>query len=558
MILILISWIYIIFSTINLGVLLNKVTQLKNTNFVICSLLGLFTTTILASFWAIFGRINIEFHLFLLVLNGILFLKLKSEVLVIYKLFFRQLKSLSRSLKIILTIISFLILAQCAAVPYIIDNESYYIQTIKWINNYGFVKGLANLHLSLAQTSGWHITQSAYNFSFIYKNFNDLSGFCLLLGNIFAISHLNSFFKTKEKNALIIGLLPLSNVFLFPFISSPSTDLPVYILSFIIFYLFIKDYNNISIETFNLIAIFVFFIVYIKVTFIAITLILLFLFFKHRTLKITTSIIIGSLVVLLFLTKNTLISGYPLFPITTNPFSFDFQIPESIAHFYYDENRRDSFAITKIQFEQMSPFGIFKIWLCRPFLDGIINKLIIVLIIIMPFFIKLFFNKKYFWSLYTVFLFHVTLLLLSSPQYRFFMNFVLLFLLMIISLILNNEKKIITTLYLSVLIVAITLFIPINLSVLTKNTNLTNNSIFNIDEIFHPHKNSKFDIKYKTIKNGNLEFNSPVNNSFFWETGDGRIPCVSQNQIEYFEKYYKIAPQMRTINLKDGFYAKSL
>ncbi|WP_232067418.1 hypothetical protein, partial [Flavobacterium bizetiae] len=69
MILIVISWIYILFTTINLGFLTDKIVKLKNQNFVITSILGLFSVTLLASIWAIFGRINIEFHIFLLLLN---------------------------------------------------------------------------------------------------------------------------------------------------------------------------------------------------------------------------------------------------------------------------------------------------------------------------------------------------------------------------------------------------------------------------------------------------------------------------------------------------------
>ncbi|HEU4789076.1 MAG TPA: hypothetical protein VFS71_05285, partial [Flavobacterium sp.] len=194
MVLILLSWIYIFFSTINLGFVTDRILRLKNQNFVIHTVLGLFTTTIFTSIWAIFGRVNFEFHIVLLFVNLVVFLKFQKEIQLIYKLFFEQLLSLTTPLKIALGIIVILILAQSASIPYILDNESYYIQTIKWINEYGFVKGLANLHFFLAQTSGWHILQSAYNFSFLYDKFNDISGFCLLLGNTFSIIKLNDYF----------------------------------------------------------------------------------------------------------------------------------------------------------------------------------------------------------------------------------------------------------------------------------------------------------------------------------------------------------------------------
>jgi len=49
MALIVISWIYILFTTINLGFVTNKIIGLKNQNFVITSILGLFSVTGLAS-----------------------------------------------------------------------------------------------------------------------------------------------------------------------------------------------------------------------------------------------------------------------------------------------------------------------------------------------------------------------------------------------------------------------------------------------------------------------------------------------------------------------------
>lgn len=69
-----------------------------------------------------------------------------------------------------------------------IDNESYYIQTIKWLDKYGLVKGLANLHVYLAQQSGFHILEAALNFDSVYDRFNDLSAFYLLIGVVWRVT----------------------------------------------------------------------------------------------------------------------------------------------------------------------------------------------------------------------------------------------------------------------------------------------------------------------------------------------------------------------------------
>jgi hypothetical protein len=149
-------------------------------------------------------------------------------------------------------------------------------------------------------------------------------------------------------------------------------------------------------------------------------------------------------------------------------------------------------------------------------------------------------------------------LFLSSPQYRFFMNAILLFTFLIAATILNTQRKIVVSLYCSVILLATLLMVPLNLSVFTTNVHLKNNSTFSVSEIVFPHSNSKCDFHYQSIKNGNLLYNSPLNNTFFWGTGDGPLPCVNKDQLKYFEVYYKIKPQMRTTHLKDGFYAKNL
>lgn len=83
-------------------------------------------------------------------------------------------------------------------------------------------------------------------------------------------------------------------------------------------------------------------------------------------------------------------------------------------------------------------------------------------------------------------------------------------------------------------------------------------SNFSSKNIIFPYKNSKYDTAFEPIVNGNLKYNSPIENSFFWGSGDGDLPCVNKDQIAYFEKYFYTKPQLRTKHLKDGFYPKKV
>lgn len=558
MILILLSWIYILFTTINLGFFLDKILKLKVKNFAVISILGLFSTTIIASIWAIFGRINFEFHIAILLLNFLLIVFNTSQILYVYRNFFYEVKNLEKSLKLFFGFITFFIIAQCASIPYAIDNESYYIQTIKWINEFGFVKGLANIHFFLGQTSGWHIAQSAFNFSFLYDKFNDLSGFCLLLGNIFAIQKLNDYFKNQKKTNLIIGLFPLANVFLFQFISAPSPDIPIYVFTFVIFAYFLENYRKLNNETFNLISILVLFSLYIKTTAIGLCILpIIILLQNYKEIKIYKITLFSILIFGLFVAKNTIVTGFPLFPITKNfGFVADYQIPEKIAVLYYSLTKYFAYSLTENQFNQMSVWEVFLRWISMPKLHGLFNKLSLFLVIFTPIILYRFFNQRRFWILYFIMSVQLLLLFLSSPQYRFFMNFILFFSFLWMTIFITKKKTILILLGFSILATAFVLFIPMNLKSLARNEHAVTTSNFSIVNSIFPYQNSKYETDFEIIENEKFYYNSPKNIDFFWGTSDGEIPCVNKKQIDYFDRKYNVKPQMRSDNLKDGFYAK--
>ena len=560
MLLIIISWIYIAFSTINLGVGLDKLMKNSSNSMVITIVKGLFTTTLLASFWAIFGRISIEFHSFLVVLNLVLFYTLKAEITNTYKLFAIQFGQLSKSLQLYLVIIALLIVAQCASIPYIIDNETYYIQTIKWLNEYGLVKGLANLHIFFGQTSGWHITQSVFNFSFLYSNFNDLSGFCLLLGNLFAVEKLNNYFINPNKNYLLIGLLPIANVLLFQFVSAPSPDLPVYILSLMAFLLFVENYNSITKTNFTNLTIIVLFLFYIKpTTFLLLVLPLIFLLKEHQLVRHTffPSFTVGLIVLGLFITKNSILTGYPLFPLTTlHSKNYDFRVPIEMVEFYFNQQRLYRFFLTNEEFHALTFWEKCNKWIVMEKISGIFNVLSLILVVIIPFFIRKYFHQKAYWIVYCIMVVQLIVLLCTSPQFRFFIHFNLFFLFLIAASFRPQKKYILLGLILSVVLVSIALFFPIKYSYLTQNRLIMENSRFSKRNTVFPYQNTKLNTDFYAVKNGNLTYHSPDATTFFWANGNGELPCVNAIQIDYFGARFHYVPQLRTTQLQDGFYSK--
>jgi len=556
MLLILISWCYILFTTLNLGFAFNKITKLKSTNFFHFVFLGLFSTTILASFWAIFGRINFEFQLFLLLINGIVIFKYKPQIGIICNAFLWQIANVSRSLKWFMLIVFLLILAQSASASHIIDNETYYIQTIKWLNEYGFVKGLANLHIFLGQTSGWHIAQSAFNYSFLYPNFNDLNGFCLLFANVFAILKLDTIKKDRKKSILFIAFLPFANLLFFQFISAPSPDFAVYILSLFLFFYFVKRFYTITPKSFNLIVVLVLFIIYSKITAFPIAIlpiVLLLLNFKKIISKIRISVILTLVVLFLFIAKNVILSGYPLFPSLyfKDCIALDYSLPTEIQHFWFNTAKLYDVTVSSSEFHQLDNVTIFTKWLFYSKMDIVFNCLIMLILLITPVFLWRLKNKMSYWILYGAMVLQLVVLFLSSPQYRFILHFVLFFGLLLFSHLIKHKKTIVLLLFASLIPVAFTIFSPIK----TTTAIAFENKCFKLENVIFPCKNSNIEASYSHAKIGNLSYFSPDKKTYIWVTSEGNLPCLNTKQLEYLKKKLGYIPQQRSANLKDGFYS---
>jgi len=179
----------------------------------------------------------------------------------------------------------------------------------------------------------------------------------LVTRNYFSIFKLNSYFDNENKSYLIVGLFPLSSVLLFQFISAPSPDLPVYVLSFIVFFYFLEHFKEAPSQKFNTIVILSLFILYIKPTAIALLMVpMVFLIqnFKILKPKLFPSFVFCLLILALFITKNLIISGYPFYPTQLLSFrTYNFAVPKELVSFFltkpnstvFSNQSRISFAI---------------------------------------------------------------------------------------------------------------------------------------------------------------------------------------------------------------------
>lgn len=390
MLLILINWIYCFFICLGIGSFANSFLFQKNLNLFQQVLMGLFFQMLLTHFVAFFLPINFTFYCLNTIIASLGVCINFNSLKTVLKKSIQTLKKWSFQNKILLILLSLIILMQSATAPFTVDNETYYVQTIKWLNEYGFVKGLGNLHLLLGQMSGWHILQSSFNFGFHSDCLNDLNGFLMLLFSVYFLHHFNKYFKTFKPEDLFLGLLPVCNIIFFQFINSPSPDLPVFLIFQLVIYLFYTNFYEYKNDILFLFALCLF-LVLIKATVIPILLLPIILIVKHQLFKkeMQSVFVLGLISFLLFTLKNYIVTGFVLFPthLFESYFNPDWKIPIELQSLFYQ--KKAAFPqIKPSEFENISILELIKIWFNSPGLKGFFNKLIIILLFIFPFLLK--------------------------------------------------------------------------------------------------------------------------------------------------------------------------
>lgn len=537
MLILLVYWfILFLFASLS-GIALQNTFGLSKTNMSFTLLFGIIFQTLFLSLCAFFFRINYEIFIVNCFIQLLFFFKYKTEFSTFCKLLF---KSFSKNQTYLFLGLTLLIALKSAQLPTIFDNESYYIQTIKWLNEYGFVKGVANVHPFLGQFSFWHVLQSGFNAEFISASLvplqiNDINGFILLIGIYYFIQkHIK-----KAFNWSFFGIVFL--VFYYQFIDSPSPDLPILVLSAIIFNEFIENSNEIKST-----LLFIIFMIFIKVTIAPILLIALIYLWKNKT-SIPyfgiISIVFGSI----WIAKNVIITGFPLFPLTFIVTKFDWKMSLSVIKKLTQLTIDAGYSENVVKTVNLSMFEKLNLWFHLGGINAVFNKGILFLFVIIPF-TKFFKTNKNFIFLYFILLVQFLFLLVTSPQYRFFLPTFILFSTVIIyevSIYLKFPRRKLVVVF-SLLLISINLFFDV------KNTN--DNSSFHLSQLIIPESNTKYkNIEFEKKSIENFNYNN-VKLPNLHETSNGDLPCVNDKLY----KYYKCFPQQRTNDMKDGFYAKEL
>jgi len=528
MLFVLLIWLLNISIVLSLGNILNSLLFKKDKrmpDFVLIN--GLFAYML--SIWVVlyFRGLGLNIQLFF-VLFSFLYLFFHPELLIEIK---NSLKNLSYHSKACLFLIGIVSLMLSSATSSIRDNETYYIQTIKWANEYGFFKGIINIHPFLGQFSGWHILQSGLNFPYKNYAFNDLNGLFFFIFVFYWLLQTQK--KTREREYWLV-LFPISSIFLIFFIDSPSPDLAVILLSFIVFDLFIKNYKRLNFLLFVEMLLLSGFSFLIKPTAIITLFLVLILWIHHyKQMRKKSLIIMLSFLFIMFLwgTKNYVITGYVFYPFhfMGNLFKPEWQYPQELMHYMSQLGKEENRALhfnSQIFYE-------FLEWLRQPGVHQVINSFFILLLILFP--LILLFKKqsdiylKPYWVIYLVGVSYFGTILFISPNFRFFLA---IFLFLLLSLILFLVPK-----------SFLKPWIAINwIFFLFMGFWLSFHHHFTYKNLLFPQSVSSIKAPFSTKNKKDLQYHYPADKQLFWETGNAPLPAVQPRQIFFFKKYFGFVP----------------
>lgn len=225
------------------------------------------------------------------------------------------------------------------------DTALYHAQAIRWIETFPAVPGLGNLHFRFAYNSNWLVLNALQSFSFLGNgiSYHVLNGFFLMLFLIYMLSGLKPLIENKLTVPAILKLflLPIGIYMYLNGSSSPGTDTPAILLIWIVTTYFLEfddkkenQFHFIVLSLFSIIC----YMVTIKLSSIPLLIIPFFLIIinlcKVKPILLIQTGLISLLILLPWIIRNYIISGYLIYPIAlTGFFNPDWKMPKSILEY---------------------------------------------------------------------------------------------------------------------------------------------------------------------------------------------------------------------------------
>ena len=388
MVSVVLSWIIILLPTYIIGYgvghALNKSDQSRYWSTDLYIAIGLCFLTVYAQVFSLFYKVSI---LACLVLSIITFLFLVYDLKHGFIAALRFKKSAINAI-----ILGLLFWGTIATVYYTslspehYDTALYHAQAIRWVEEYGVVKGLGNLHFRFAYNSAFIPLQALFSLKWlINQSMHTVNGFVACGMLWYAIG--TNRFLTKEKTIQTSDFLKLAVIIYIvmnrSMLSSPSTDTMALLL---VGYIFIKCMEFIEngiqdTKAWIILVILVAWGVTLKLSVAPMAMLVLYpawLIYKDRKWLSEGSLLIAGIltVALPWMIRSVLISGYLIYPYSViDLFQVDWKMPEAVLNYDKIEIMVWGRALKDTSLYNMKIWEWFPIWFRS---NSTINNLIFI------------------------------------------------------------------------------------------------------------------------------------------------------------------------------------
>lgn len=226
------------------------------------------------------------------------------------------------------------------------DSGLYHAQSIRWIEEYGAVKGLGNLHMRFGYNSAYFSLAALFSMKFLLgQSLHAVSGFVVAVMSVYAVNGI-----LNMKNGVLRGVkichcgILLYTLFILLECISPSTDyISIYFFLWLITtWVELIENKQKELLPYCMLSLFAAFLVTVKLSVGFLVLLVIWpacILVKEKKWKeIGIFLGLGVAAVLPYLLRNMIVSGWFIYP-SLKLFQFDWSVP-------YEIGRGDSIDIT--------------------------------------------------------------------------------------------------------------------------------------------------------------------------------------------------------------------
>lgn len=221
-----------------------------------------------------------------------------------------------------------------------VDSDLYHAQSIRWIEEYGCVKGLGNIHLRLAYNSASFCLSALFSMSFLGgQSLHVCAGFLAMIVAVLStgLFRRGEFLSPRLSDfARIAAIYYLVNIY--DEMVSPASDyfMVLLVLADVILFLELLEDGNREPEGYALLSLLAVIIVSIKISGALIILLAVYpavlLVRKKRIGSLFKYLGLGTASLIPFFARNVILSGYLVYPVAQiDIFDLDYKIPYDYA-----------------------------------------------------------------------------------------------------------------------------------------------------------------------------------------------------------------------------------